>query len=143
MKMTATAALDHLAETIDAKRAKEGRHELQAQLAALVSALDDDDLDDEATPGAVWSALDYIRRWADEAEADMIERLREGRTWQEVADLSGGRYVSRQGAQRRHKELTSLGRRTTSGLMRRGAAVSGRRSAELPAAPISDQVELI
>ncbi len=111
--------------------------ELMTLLMAVKNRVDDDAMSDEE-PAAVWPVLDFLRRILDETELGMMQSMASGRKLQEAADLTDGRYPTRQSFHRRRLVLDDKKgiRRTLTMDYRRGAAVP-KPSPEL--APVGQQ----
>lgn len=126
MTMQTTDALRHLQQITTGDQRDEAADSLAVEVITMLMAVDgraaDGDMDD-SEPSAAWPMLDTMRRLLDEVELRIMESLKEGRSNQEAADLTDGRYPSKQSFHKRMKVLGDVNRRTLSEDYRRGAAI--------------------
>jgi hypothetical protein len=131
MTMTDLKAIELLESLTDKEARKEARESLTVRIVTLLMAANErvkaGEEPEDGEPEAVWTLLSWLLRDVDIIERDLIRFLmyesEEDRKWQDVADLSGGRFATRQAIQKRWSRLTESTRRTTTRDMRRGAAI--------------------
>ncbi|GJF03601.1 hypothetical protein [Pseudonocardia sp. D17] len=132
--MYSNEALRALQQITTSEQREQAEDSLAVEVMTLLMAVDDRAADgdmDDSEPSAAWPMLDTMRRLLDEIEGRMMDSMADGRSLQEAADLTDGRYPTKQSFHRRRKSLHDSNRRTTTEDYRRGAAIA-KPKAELP-----------